>query len=127
MNSILQQFKDNLVSFLDELIDVFPSESELILLRIFIKDQIPTEDILNKFIYSINKNDNEIRNYIKQRNDIVFTNADFFQAITQIKTMNFRKLWVSDLLDENEKEMFWKWIESFVSLSDKYITKKNEL
>jgi hypothetical protein len=127
MNSILQQFKDNLVSFLDELIDVFPSESELILLRIFIKDQIPTEDILNKFIYTINKNDNEIRNYIKQRNDIVFTNADFFQAITQIKTMNFRKLWVSDLLDENEKEMFWKWIESFVSLSDKYITKKNEL
>ena len=54
MNSILQQFKDNLVSFLDELIDVFPSESELILLRIFIKDQIPTEDILNKFIYTIN-------------------------------------------------------------------------
>ena len=121
---ILQQFKDNLVSFLDELIDVFPRESELILLRILVKDQLSIEDIINKLIYSINKNNNEIRNYIKERNDIVFTNEDFFQAITQIRTINFRKLWSSGLLDDNEKEMFWKWIESFVSLSDKYIKTK---
>ena len=54
-DQILIQFKNSLVSFLDELIELFPQEPELIILRIFTKDQIPIEDIMNKFIYAINK------------------------------------------------------------------------
>jgi hypothetical protein len=37
---ILQEFKNNLISFFDELIDLFPTEPDLVIIRIFLKDQI---------------------------------------------------------------------------------------
>ena len=37
---VLQEFKNGLISFVDELIDQFPKEGDLIMIRIFLKDQI---------------------------------------------------------------------------------------
>ena len=44
---ILKQLKEQLVLFFDELIDILPKEPDLIIIRIFIKDKFPTEDIMN--------------------------------------------------------------------------------
>jgi hypothetical protein len=51
---ILQEFKNNLISFFDELIDLFPSEPDLVIVRIFLKDQIPIDEVLNIFNNTIN-------------------------------------------------------------------------
>ena len=45
---ILIQFKKSIISFIDELIEAFPTEPDLIILRIFIKDQISIENVINK-------------------------------------------------------------------------------
>lgn len=119
-DQILIQFKNSLVSFLDELIELFPQEPELIILRIFTKDQIPIEDIMNKFIYAINKNDKEYKKYISDRNEIFFLESDVFETISKIKSLNFKKLWRSENLDNDDKETVWRWIDSFVVLSDRY-------
>ena len=123
--SILSLFKKSLISFIDELINQFPQEADLIILRIFIKDQAPIEDIINKFIYAINKDEQKIRNYIKIRDGVVFVKNDLFEAICKSKNINFQKLWNSDNLDDSDREMIWKWIDSFVTLADRYTKAKN--
>ena len=69
--NILSIFKTNLISFVDELIGQFPREPDLIILRIFLKDQVPIQDVMSKFIYAINKDDQKNKKDIKDRNDIV--------------------------------------------------------
>ena len=56
-HQILQAFKTNMISFLDELIDQFPTETGLIVARVFLKDQIPVETAMTNFLVTIEKND----------------------------------------------------------------------
>jgi hypothetical protein len=123
---ILIQFKNSLISFLDELIEQFPQEPDLIIFRIFLKDQIPIEDVMDKFIYAINKNDQELRKYIKDRNETFFLESDFFETISKSKAVNFKKLWRSGNLDDEEKNTVWKWIDSFCILGDRFAKLKSK-
>ena len=50
---LLLQFRDQMIRFLDELIEQFPSESQFIIIRIFFKDKIPVEDIIGNFIKQV--------------------------------------------------------------------------
>ena len=43
---LIIEFRDQLIKFLDELIDQFPSESQFIIIRILVKDQILIEDVV---------------------------------------------------------------------------------
>jgi len=124
---ILIQFKNSLVSFIDELIDAFPNEPDLIILRIFLKDQISIEDVMNKFITIINQDEQKIKNDIKERNESVFLKNDIFQSISKTKALNFQKLWLSENLDEDERNTIWRWIDSFVLLSDRYAKIKSSI
>jgi hypothetical protein len=127
-SQILIQFKNSLVSFMDELIDSFPQEPDLIIFRIFLKDQIPIEDVMSKFIYSINKNDGLTKKNIKDRNDDVFLKNEIFDNFikAKAKTFTFQKLWQSENLDDEEKKTVWRWIDSFVILSERYTKIKSE-
>ena len=65
---LIIEFRDQLIKFLDELIDQFPSESQFIIIRILVKDQILIEDVLGQFIKDILPEKNNIKN----RKDCVF-------------------------------------------------------
>lgn len=123
---ILSEFKKNLVSFFDELIDIFPKEGDLVMVRIFLKDQMPIQDVLSKFITSINKDDNKIRKMIKERNEIFFLENNIFEhSVSTTKVLHFKKLWRSGVLDESDKKQLWRWCDTFCYLADKYIKVKN--
>ena len=117
---ILIQFKKSIISFIDELIEAFPTEPDLIILRIFIKDQISIENVINKFIYILTKDDKKLNNDIRDRNESVFLENDIFQTLAKTKALNFKKLWLSDNLDEEDKNTIWNWVDSFVVLSNRY-------
>lgn len=123
--NILSIFKTNLISFVDELIGQFPREPDLIILRIFLKDQVPIQDVMSKFIYAINKDDQKTKKDIKDRNDIVFLKNEIFDGISKSKPINFAKFWKSETLDVSDKETIWRWLDSFVVLSEKYTKAKN--
>ena len=125
-SQVLIQFKNNLVSFIDELIAAFPQEPDLIILRIFLKDQVPILDIMNKLIHILNKDNQQLKKDIEQRNESVFLkNENIFEAIAKSKSVNFQKLWRSDSLDDDERKIIWKWIDSFVLLSERYVKAKS--
>ena len=124
---ILQQFKKQLISFFDELISQFPEEPDLVLIRIFLNDQMPIKDVMDVFIRKINKpaegDGLTIREMIKNRNENFFVeNNSLFQEISKMKVNHFKKLWMSGRLDEEDKKIVWKWVDSFLYLSDKYIS-----
>ena len=121
---ILKEYKNSLISFFDELIDQFPEEGDLIIVRIFLKDQMPIETVINIFINNLNKDDQKLRKMVKDRNEIFFLENNIFDTVNKDKVLHFKKLWRSGRLDDDDKKVVWRWIDSFIFLSDKYIKEK---
>lgn len=118
---ILKQFKNALISFLDELIGQFPTEGDLVILRIFLKDRIPIVNVVNDFVLHILP----LKNMVEERDEDFFLNkCTLFDSIgeTQDKTKinHFKKLWRSPSLDDDDKRVVWEWFDSFIFLAEKY-------
>ena len=115
--AILRQFKKGLVSFFDELIAQFPLEGDLVLVRIFIKDQAPIVDVMNHFIQHLLP----LKTIVLERNsDFFLKNNVLFEALDKGKVNHFKRMWNSGSFDDQDKETIFRWFESFISLSEKY-------
>jgi hypothetical protein len=117
---ILLEFKKQLTIFFDELIGQFPTEGDLIVIRLFLTNQIPIQDIMDIFIRTLDKNNQEFKIMIKARDETFFLEHDIFDTISKQKSGHFKKLWSSGQLDSEDKEIMWKWLDTFVYLSEKY-------
>lgn len=118
---ILQQFKKMLISFLDELIDQFPKEADLVIFRIFLKDRVPIVNIMNYFVLKILP----FKEMVDERNEDFFMNhcslfEDMQNQQNKGKINHFKKLWRSSLLDDEDKRVVWDWFDSFIFLTEKY-------
>ena len=112
---LLKQFKEQLITFMDELIEKFPNESEFIILRILIKDQMKIENIMGKFLKEIYPKKNDIKN----RKDSFFIENNF------LSTTNgslFKNLWRSEILDREDKDIIWKWMDAFLYIGSTYLS-----
>ena len=112
---ILEKFHKSLVTFFDELIEMFPNEKEFILLRILIKDRIPSTQIMEYFQKVASKE--EIMSSIKKRDDQFFLQNVLFSKIN--KSDIFKNIWLSKL-DDNDREMIWNWIDAFMKMTISY-------
>lgn len=114
---ILTDFKNNLVNFFDELIEQFPEEGDLVVIRIFLNDQIPIAEIMNTFIVKILP----LSDMIKKRDENFFINNNvLFEKLEKNKVSHFKKLWRSDKLDAQDRQVIWRWYDCFLSLAEKY-------
>jgi hypothetical protein len=118
---ILKQFKNSLISFLDELIGQFPMEGDLVIFRIFLKDRVPIINILNYFVLRILP----LKKMVEDRDEDFFLNkCELFESIQgqekKGKVNRFKKLWRSECLDDDDKRVVWEWFDSFIFLSKKY-------
>ena len=111
--SLISKFKRCLVSFLDELIDHFPTKKELIIFRIIIQDQLDPKVIVNHCI----KNILPYAHLIEQRDESLFTEKDvLFSAFNATQTNHMKSIWTSTTLDANNRLVIWKWFDAFISL-----------
>lgn len=123
---ILKRFKNALISFLDELIGQFPTEGDLVIFRIFLKDRISIVSVLNYFVLRILP----LKNMVIERDENFFLNkCELFENIGSVekkgKVNRFKKLWRSSCLDDDDKRVVWEWFDSFIYLSEKYQKSKN--
>jgi hypothetical protein len=123
---ILIEFKKQITNFFDELIAQFPQEGDLVIIRLFLSNQMEIKDVMNIFITTISKNDNEFRTMVKERNEQFFLEHDIFDMISRQKAGHFKKLWRSGQLDSEDKDVIWKWLDTFIYLSDKYTRTLNK-
>jgi len=125
---VLRQFRCQLISFFEELISQFPEEPDLVILHIFFSNQIPIKEVIEYFIHrlSINmensaKQKTNLREMIQNRNEEFFLQSNsVFHELSKTKVNHFKRLWRSGRLDDEDKDVIWKWIDSFVYLVDKY-------
>ena len=117
---VLTEFKSQLLRFFDELIAQFPQEGDLVVIRVFLANQIPIKNAMDIFNHKINTNDQELKKMIKTHNESFFIDHSLFDKLGKDKVIHFKKLWQSGQLDKEDKEIIWKWIETFVYLSEKY-------
>lgn len=113
---ILSQFKKASILFIDELINTFPREADLVILRIMLKDQLPIVDLMNHFIHKVVP----LKDMVTNRDEKFFTENDvLFGGLDKGKKGMFKKIWQSSELDDEDREVIWKWFESFILLSEK--------
>lgn len=118
---LLKEFKAQLINFLDELIEQFPTEGDLVISRIFINDQMPIIDIMNIFVENIHPK----KDLIKEKNENFFLEeTTLFSIFSENKVNNFKNLWKT--LDSSDKDIVWEWVNLFVVMSDKYIQYEKE-
>ena len=113
---LLERFQKNIVRFFDELIEMFPNEKDFILIRILVKDQIPSTQIMSYF-EMVMKN-KEIISSIERRDDTFILSNVLFSKISNSTV--FKNLWEKHL-DNDDKEMIWSWVDSFKLMTTEYM------
>ena len=118
---ILIQLKTQLVAFLDELIESFPTESDFVVYRIFVKDRLPIVDIMKYITINLCP----LQEMVKVRNDEFFMDHNIlFEKFDEHETNKisyFKKMWTSGVLDKQDKETIWRWFETFIYLGNKHL------
>ncbi len=114
---IANKFKNNLVKFIDELIEMFPEETQFVTFRLMVKDQIPIGMIMDHFVNNVLP----VKDSIKKRDDRIFTESNVLAMGLDNDDVNlFRRIWISSNLDKDDRAVIWKWLDAFVNMADQY-------
>jgi len=122
---ILTLFKNNLIQFFNELIELFPDDGDMIAVRILLDTQVPVEITMTKFAERILP----VKNMIKNKDDKFFlSDTPIFNGINGDKVLKWKQIWNSPKLEPSDREAIWKWFNLFLSLAEMYcehLTNKN--
>lgn len=121
-------FKRTLVDFLDSLISILPSEPDLIVARIYVNDKAKSDDLINFFILNFMDQNKPFRKAVEVKNEKPFldserdkvTGKSIFGNVPDDKVNHFKYLWRSGIINNDNKDVIWKWLTSFVRIADKY-------
>ena len=123
---LLEKLKKSLLMFIDELISILPNESDLLIVRFFLKDNIPISDVMDYTIKKILP----LEEFVLTKNDKFFleNNVMFEELredyknldVTQKEKINyFKNIWLNDL-DEDNKNVIWDWFKLFLNIAKTY-------
>lgn len=119
---ILKEYRSQLLSFLDELIEQFPDQGDLIIAKLYIQNQVEIKVVVENFIIVLSKDDNKMKKSILNQEDSFFleNRLSEFLNVNSKYTSNFKKIWQSNRLDQEDKQAMWNWVKVFVMLVDRY-------
>lgn len=124
---LLSIFKKELVNFLDELSSSYPEETDFLVFRIFINDQIPITLVMDYFVKHLlplkKMVDEKDEKFFLEENVLFGINAqEETKNVRKVDKVNhFKKLWKSGKITENDKDVIWKWFAIFLVLANKYV------
>lgn len=117
-NDLQQKFRENLIEFFDEIVDICPKEKEFILMRMVVK-QIPQKDLIGKFIKDILP----LKEHVDTKNDAFFLENHILYIDGKLddeKIDHFKRLWQNELLDDEERDTIWQWMSLFCKIAEEY-------
>lgn len=115
---LLQVLKSQLLAFFDELISTMPSEKDFIVIRFFIKDQVPIADVMQYIIEKLVP----LEDFVSRKDDRFFLEHQvLFEDLRDhdSKVNYFKNMWLNST-DEDNKEAIWNWFKYFIDLGKKY-------
>lgn len=116
--NILNLFHQNMLSFLDELIETFPSEPELIMGRVLVSTQVSPKLLMDQFILNVLPHKQAIRD----KDDSIFLESKLhvFGKLDSSRVDYWKNIWKSSHMDTENKEAIWEWLYSFIGLAVQY-------
>ena len=115
---ILKDLKENVVVFLDELIEQFPEEADFIILRLVVQNKIQPETLLQGFVKEVLPFKSQIEN--KDEAFFLESNLSIFNSLDKSKVNHFKLIWKSDRLMDDDRQTIWAWMNTFVFLTEQY-------
>ena len=113
---LLNIFKKNLLEFLDELIEQFEEEGDLIMLRFFFSEQVPVELIMKQYITFVYPH----RQLIRSKNETFFLEKEnIFGISPKDKVVHFKTLYLR--MAPDDRDTLWSWVQTFLTICEKYI------
>ena len=115
---LLQILKKELLTFFDELIAILPEEKDFLVMRFFIKDQVPIVDVMEYIVEQLVP----LEHYVLSKDDRFFLEHQvLFEGLKEQKSKvnYFKNMWENHNIEDN-KETFWKWFRHFINLGKKY-------
>ena len=115
----LSKFKENMIIFLDEMVDTF-NFPEFIIFRVMI-NTIAIEVVMAEFI----------KNVLPNKQKVTSRTVEFFKMLSNLTTKEIKdtilciyRIVVSETIDKETKEVIWKWFDQFIILSEKYVSSR---
>lgn len=119
---ILKLWKTNILQFLDNILEIFPDEADLIVYRQLFENQIPIEEVMKQFCIIIIP----VKTMIENKNEEFFLSGKAsFLDITNNKVSKWTTIWKSSRLNNDDRECIWKWMNVFLNLATMYINNQN--
>lgn len=116
---LLNLLKKNMIEFLDELIEQFEEESDLIVMRFFMADQLSIEMMMTHFVTYVYP----LRDKIRSKDESFFIeNNNIFGSSPQDKVIHFKKLYLQ--MTEEDRSTLWAWFSCFISICERYLKLK---
>lgn len=117
MNKVLEQFRDQVNHFLDDLITICPTEQDFVQARLYfsvITDVEPTMASFIRWVYPW-------KEQILKRDAAFFRDNEHpFGSLPSEHVSKFRNLYFSDTLSVEEKKIIWDYFSIFIKLMEKY-------
>lgn len=126
---VYETLQTNLVSFLDELIEIFPNEGDFVLFRIMVKDRIPIIEIAKYMEHYLLPEKEAVKTALKSAingnpspfntklNDMFNKFAGKADSENVGYVTNYKQLF--DSLDNDNRVAIWKWLHVFIHLLEK--------
>ena len=110
-------FREQFVTFLEELYEQFPEEADLVIVKIFIKDQIPLITIMDYIVKWLIPCVDKIK---KKDENFFLNNDDMFSKLPNAKVLHIKILWQSGKLTDEDKDIIWDWFNVFSTICTRY-------
>lgn len=112
---ILNLLKKNMIDFIDELITQFEEEGDLIVMRFFMTEQIPVDEIMSRFIKYVYPFKDKICN---KDESFFLENDNIFGSSPKDKVIHFKELYLQ--MPEDDRQTLWAWFSCFIRICDRY-------
>jgi hypothetical protein len=81
------------------------------------RDQIPVSDVLGRYIRDLLP----LKQQIEQKDGAFFIkNSVLYSQIADNKVNHFKNLWLSNKLDDTDRDIIWQWMALLTKIADQY-------
>lgn len=115
---VIEVFKNNLINFFDVLIEQFPQETDLIIIRTFLSEMVSPFDIIDYFAHKLLNE--KVKSVIAKEDEQFFIDNDtlFSEIKNKQKVFHFKNLYLA--ATENQKKYIWQWFHKLVRIAEIY-------
>lgn len=117
IDNILNALKEQVLNLLNDLMEIFPDETDIMLTRLFFETNADPQLIMDGFIKWVYP----WKEQIMKSDELFFEKADrIFGPIAAEKVVRFKTMWKDGALNDDEKKIVWSYFQVYIKCIDRY-------